>query len=53
MAIELTVLTEYRHVDELTHHPRLNVNDMENVKYIHEFDRYVPLFRTRYNSMLI
>jgi predicted alpha/beta-fold hydrolase len=37
------VLTEHRHVDELTHHPRLNVDDMKDVKYIHEFDRYVFL----------
>lgn len=39
----MSELTSNRHVDELTHHPLLNVDDMKDVKYIHEFDRYVSL----------
>ncbi|PCG98153.1 AB-hydrolase YheT, putative [Penicillium occitanis (nom. inval.)] len=40
MAVSLVKLFN-QHVDELTHHPRLNVDDMKDVKYIHEFDRAV------------
>ncbi|EEA18944.1 hypothetical protein TMatcc_010508 [Talaromyces marneffei ATCC 18224] len=40
MAVSLVNLFN-QHVDELTHHPRLNVDDMKDVKYIHEFDRAV------------